>query len=186
MNFAAQLSLVLEDAPSTGPNPLQSAMEIVHKLEGARQVVTNLQHELATVVQSINGDLALGVRRQLPGLNVGIDPEGCKIGYRSQTLVFNPAIENGVWEVSGSNSRFLNKFKRDYSVDLRLDLDIGNIVHAIVNYFTTHFRSLNEDIQGSGIILVENKHTSLSGLVEWIQSRRMSKVINTRLARRIG
>lgn len=185
MSFADQLNLILEE--SQEQNPLVAAMEIVQKLDAAKQQILDLQHQLSSVKQRMNGDLALGVRRQLPGLNVGVDPNGCKVGYRSKNLVFDPDVEKGIWMVSGDDDRFANRFHRTFGLQTRLVPDIGDMIEAIIHHFRDHYKSLGEEILGTGVVLVEGKKSTLSNLIYWRDKPLLPKrKLNTRLARRVG
>jgi hypothetical protein len=184
MPFADQLTLVLEERP-VGPSPLDTASEIVRELEIAKQQIVNLQHKLASVKRRMNGDLALGVRRNHPGLNVSVDPEGCKIGYKSKSLTFDPDIEKGVWIINGEDPRFMGRFKRQFGRNTVLLPDIGDLVSAITDYFTGHYKSLGEDILGTGVVLLEGRQVSLRELTTYGRFE-PTKKLATRLARRVG
>lgn len=185
MSFSDQLNIILEE-PSTEQNPLEAAMGVVRKLDAIKQEVLDLQHQLGSAKQRMNGDLAFGVRRQMPGLNVGVDPNGCKIGYRSKSLNFDPDVEKGIWIVTGEDDRFTNRFSRTFGPQTRLLPDIGDMVEAIVGYFGGHYKTLGEEIIGTGVILIEGKLSSLVGLNLWRGAALPRKRLNTRLARRVG
>ena len=163
MNFADQLTLVLEERP-TSQSLLDAASEILHQLDTAQQQIVDLTSRLNSIKQRINGDLALGIRRNHPGLNVSISPKGCKVGYRSKSLMFDPDVTKGVWIVNGEDPRFLGQFKRRSGKSTVLSPDIGNLVSAVTDYFTGHYKSLGEDIIGTGITLIEGRKASLSEL----------------------
>lgn len=184
MSFADQLSLILEERPLQR-NPLDAATEILHQLDIANQQIVDLQHRLNSIKQRMNGDLALGVRRNHPGLNVAISPKGCKIGYRSKSLLFDPDVAKGVWVVTGEDPRFLGRFQRQFGRNTVLLPDIGNLVSAVTEYFTGHYKSLGEDIVGTGVVLIEGRKSSLRELTRYGEFQPTRK-LKTRLARRIG
>ena len=184
MSFADQLSLILEERPLQ-QSPLDSAIEILHQLEVTNQRVVDLQHRLNSVKQRMNGNLALGIRRNNPGLNVAISLKGCKIGYRSKSLLLEPDVAKGVWVVTGEDPRFVGRFKRQFSRNTILLPDINNIVSAITDYFTGHYKSLGEDILGTGVILIEGKKVSLCELTEY-GAFQPTRKLQTRLARQVG
>lgn len=184
MAFADQLTLVLEDRPPS-QSPLDAATEIIHSMDSLKQQYTDLQHRLGSVKQRMSADLALGVRRNHPGLNVSVDPTGCKIGYRSKSLNFDPDVEKGVWVVNGDDPRFMGRFKRQFGRSTVLVPDIGDLVSAITKYFTGHYKSLGEDIIGTGVVLIEGKGASLRELTGYGEFQPVKK-LNTRLARQVG
>lgn len=184
MQFADQLSLVLEDRPPT-QSPLDAAADILRSLDSVKQQLIDLRHRLDSIKQRMNADLAIGIRRNHPGLNVAVDLAGCKVGYRSKSLNFDPDVEKGVWIVTGEDPRFLGRFKRQYGRSTVLLPDIGNLVSAITDYFTGHYKSLGEDIVGTGVVLIEGKRASLHELAGYGEFQPVKK-LNTRLARRVG
>lgn len=167
MEFSDTLDVILEESQNPW-RPLQDAMELVRKLDMAKQYVADLQHQLLSMKNKINADLALHIRRKMPALNVGLDKNGsCKVGYKSKSLLFTPDIEKGIWSVQSSDHRFLNKFQKMRRRDLIIGSEITPLIEAVIAYFTGHYKSLGEDIVGVGIILVEGKIGTLSDLVKW-------------------
>jgi len=184
MSFADQLSLVLEDRPPSH-SPLDAAMEIVQSIDLLKQRLVDFRHKLEAIKQRMNADLALGVRRNHPGLNVAVEPTGCRVGYRSKSLHFDPDVEKGIWVVNGDDPRFVGRFKKLHGRSTVLLPDIGDLVSAITDYFTGHYKSLGEDIIGTGVVLIEGKRASLRELVGYGEFQPVRK-LNTRLARRVG
>jgi hypothetical protein len=181
MIFADQLSFILEERPPT-QNPLDVASEVLRSMDSLKQQLASLEHKLGSIRQRMNADLALGIRRNHPGLNIAVDSTGCKVGYRSKSIYFNPDIEKGIWTVTGDDPRFVGRFKRQYGKSTVLLPDIGDLVSAITDYFTGHYKSLGEDIIGTGVVLIEGKCASLRELARYSQFQPVKK-LNTRLAR---
>jgi hypothetical protein len=184
MDFGDQLSIVLEERPRT-QNPLDAASGILHSMDSLKQQLIDLQNKLGVIKQRMGADLALSVRRNHPGLNVAVDQNGCKVGYRSKNLCFDPDVEKGVWVVSSSDDGFLGRFKRQYDRNTVLSPEIGELVSAITDYFAGHFKSLGEDIVGVGVVLIEGKRSTLGELTGYGEFQ-PTKKLNTRLARRLG
>ena len=184
MSFGNQLSLVLEERPQT-QSPLDAASEILSSMDSLKQQLIDLQHKLGVIKQRMGADLALSVRRHHPGLNVAVDQNGCKVGYRSKSLYFDPDVEKGVWAVNSSDERFSGRFNRQYGKSTVLSPDIGNLESAITDYFSGHYKSLGEDIVGDGVVLIEGRRASLGELTSYGEFQ-PTKKLNTRLARRLG
>lgn len=180
MSFSETLDFILTEDQSQ--LPLQKAMEIVRKLNIAKQMVVDLQHRLLTAKNKINVELALNLRKRMPSLNIGIDKSGsCKVGYRSKSLTFSPDIENGIWIVQSSDPRFARRFQKLKRYDLIIgSSDITPLIDAVVEYFTGHYKSLGEEITGVGVILIEDKIRNLSDLIEWRNNQIDSTPLNSR------
>jgi len=181
MSFADDLNLVLEDRP-TGQNPLDAAIGILHELGSAKQQIVDLQDRLDSIKKQMSGNLALGIRRNHPSLNVSVNPDGCQVGYKSKNLLFNPDIERGVWSVTSEDPRFIGKFKSVFGRNTALSPNLDSLVSAITDYFTGHYKSLSEDIIGTGAVILEGKRVSLRDITKY--GYQPKQVLQTRLARR--
>lgn len=167
LEFSNTLDIILAEETSQW-RPLQQAMELVRKLDIAKQMVLDLQHRLLSMKNRINADLALNIRRRMPALNVGLDKNGfCKVGYKTKHLLFSPDIEKGIWNVESSDNRFLSHFLKSKRSSLVIGAEISPLIEAVVAYFTNHYKSLGEDIDGVGAILIDGRIGTLSNLVQW-------------------
>jgi len=182
LEFADTLNLVLDESHNPR-QPLQHAMELVRKLDIAKQMVADLQHRLLSMKNKINAELALAIRRRMPALNVGLDKTGsCKVGYKTKNLVFSPDIERGIWHVQSPDNRFLNRFQKGKRHDLVIGSELTPLIDAVVAYFTEHYKSLGENIVGIGTILIEGRMGTLSDLVQWREGQ-IEKPLNSRSTR---
>lgn len=180
LEFSDTLNIILEESSGRWP-PVQRAMDLVRKLDIAKQMVLDLQHQLLSMRNRINADLALSIRRRMPALNVGLDKTGsCKVGYKSKSLLFSPDIEKGVWQVQSSDNRFLSHFLKSKRSYLVIGAEILPLIDAVVAYFTEYYKSLGENIDGVGLILIEGRIGTLSDLVQW---REGQTPLNSRSAR---
>lgn len=139
--------------------------ELMVQLRHARRTVANLEFELKNIKHDLCFQLALLVRKAQPGLNVSVDKNSCKIGYKSKLFEFEPDIENGIWRLSSQNNRYAREFVQHHRDDLLIDSEISQLAQAIVNHFIAYFRTLNDEISGTGTILVEGRLSTLCGLV---------------------
>lgn len=182
--FSRNLDSLFEDE-SGGVNPIDTARDLRNQLEAAKQEVTNIESQLKIVTQRMNGDLALGIRRQHPSLNVGVNHDGCKIGYKTKHLLMNPDIEKGVWSVKSADPRFLSKFSKSFAPHTVLNQDIGDLIQSVLLHFTGHYKTLGEELIGNGVVLVEGKKSTLLELARWRDSKGgPHRPIKSRLARR--
>lgn len=182
------LDIILEEGPSQdGWHPLDSAMDLARQLQDAQQLVADIQHKLASLKTRMAGDLALAIRRTKPGLNVAVDKTGCKVGYKTKYLQFIPEVEQGVWKVISPNRRFLREFLQANRRATLLTPDLSVLINAIAEYFSTYYRTLGEDVVGTGILMVEERRATLLELANWRNAaadREPTRPLNTRLARR--
>ena len=188
LDLEQTLNLILEDQPIR-QNPLDDAMALAHELDTAKQKVLDLQHQLSTHKHRLSGDLAISLRRTNPALSIGLDRNGCKVGYRTKHLLFVPDIEQGIWKVTSSNPRFLREFLNAHRRSTLLASDLTSLINAIVDYFTTHYRTIvGEDIVGTGFLMVDDRHASLSELVAWPEKHTKPNVplLRSRLVRQVG
>jgi hypothetical protein len=183
IDLARRLDIILEDGPDPEPSPHLDAHDLVKQLQDARQTVLDIEHRLGVIRHRLSADLALGIRRAQPGLNVGVDKNGCKVGYKTKQLHFIPDVENGIWKVASGNDRFRREFLNNH----RRSTLMGdpNLVQAIVAYFQNYYRSLNEEVTGTGRLLVEDRNSTLLGLVAW-RDRETRQPLRTRLNRGLG
>ena len=184
LEFSSSLDVILNESNNRW-RPLDTAMELVRKLDSARQLVADINHQLSSLKNRMNADLALSIRRHMPALNVGIDRLGsCKVGYKSKHLLFSPDIEKGIWMVSSPDARFTNRFNKLKRHDLVIGSNIEPLIGAITGFFTDHYKSLGEEVTGQGIILVEGKLGSLTDLVKWRDEYTYKKPLNSRMSRK--
>lgn len=162
------LDIILEEEqPNDGWHPLDSAIDLAKQLQDAQQLVADIQHKLSSIKMRMAGDLALALRRAKPGLNVAVDKTGCRVGYKTKYLQFIPEVENGIWKIISPNRRFLREFQQANRRATLLTADLSVIVDAITTYFTNYYRTLGEDIDGTGILMIEERRATLLELADW-------------------
>lgn len=170
-----RLDVLLEDAlavdkPVDASDPASKMMSMYAELDDIRKNLAAKEREYKNAMDGLNAHLAMAIRRTKPGLNIALEGSGCKIGYRSKyiTLTPNPSIDS--WEISAPAKLqgFVNGIKRFNAGKLALTSDVNELAKGISEYFSIHYKSLGEDIQGTGVILKEGKRLtslSLAGLV---------------------
>ena len=166
--LSIQLDTLLEDVSEiASQSPLNTASAIIATIGDTRRRLAQLEAKLAAAIDHINGDLAMAVRRLKPGLNIGLDRVGCKVGYKTKSLIFAPNLQTGVWEVRSPDPKFLGRFKRHFGSRLALVPDPSQVAKAISDYYTEHYKTLHEEISGVGIVLVEGKRGTLLDIADW-------------------
>lgn len=182
MGIIDALEVILEEDTGGVLTSIETAMHIVKDLESTKRRVLDLKYQLKSMKNRINAELAMKIRLSMPALNVSIDNQGqCKVGYKSKHLILSPDIERGFWKVKSADYRFSNKFEKLRRRDLFIGADINSLINALTEYFTDYYKSLNEDIVGDGLMLIEGKLSSLKDLVNYKETMRIP--LNSRLKR---
>lgn len=170
MSFTDQLSFILENDTSRCSQNLDDAYEILREIDRANQHIVILQNKLRILKRKINGDLAIKVRKKHPGLNIAVNPKMCKIGYKTKYLSFYPDIERGIWTISSDDNKFTNRFSKLYRRNMLITPELDDLVDSITDFFINHYKSLGEDIIGTGKIIIEERMSSLSDLAKYNNS----------------
>lgn len=132
-------------------NPVEACIDIVRKLDAAKQQILDLQNRLTSLKRGMVSDVALGVRKENPALNVGVDDKGCKFGYQSNQIQLSPDIEKCEWIMTAN----------DTSESAPID---GNIISKILDHFNKLF---GEDFVGKGMLFLEGRQANQLDIVSW-------------------
>lgn len=177
------LNIILEDNHGAGLDSLNLATNLVQRLQEARQLVSDLQYQLGNVKLKLAAELAIAIRRAKPGLNVGVNKDGCRVGYKTKAFHLTPDLEQGVWTIESKSHRFCREFIQANRRAVLLDQDLSIIVSAIVNYFSNYYRTLGEDIDGTGILILNEKKSTILEVADWMLSSN-TPPLKSRLSRR--
>tara|TARA_R110000751_G_scaffold112718_4_gene211712 strand:+ start:625 stop:1137 length:513 start_codon:yes stop_codon:yes gene_type:complete len=169
MSFEERLNLILKDPAETGN--LDSAYDAYRSIDKTKQNLLKMQHELNSIKKRINCELAVGVRKCHPGLNVSVNRKGCKIGYKNKSMCFDPDMSKGVWIIKGSDPNFIKRFKRSHIKDTLLSPEYEKLAALVSQFFINHYKSLGEDIIGSGSTLLEDKKVRIIDVAVISQSQ---------------
>lgn len=159
--------LLAEDNAGESWDILTHALELGNQLEIAKATVQQLLFKLQRAKQKMCADLAYRIRRKNPSYNISVDRNLCKIGYKRKTLYFKPDLSRNMWIVSSKDEPFANAFKRNHKHALMITPDISNFINIIDNFFRNHYKTLQEDIVGEGLIIVGSRNSDLKGLLEY-------------------
>jgi hypothetical protein len=168
--ISSKMDAIIEHIIDDIPTNTKSDTEIlIDKYRTAQNNLKKAQSDIELATNKACGDLALKIRHKLSGLNVSLNRFGCTVGYKHKTLTFKPNLLDQVWVVTGNNQPFTSAFIAKYSPLMRLS-NISEISDAVAQYFKNYYRSLNEDINGDGMILVEGSSKSVSEMLVWRSS----------------
>ena len=122
----------------------------IARITQIRAQITQLEEQIAELKQqllheseALTGDLAIAIRKALPGLSVALNGGRCSVSHLSNNLVFNPNFSSGVWEVEPNNSG--RRFVRHHGHALRLHHDVNDLASNIINFFRKRYKRLNNE-----------------------------------------
>jgi len=160
-----KLELMLEDVYYSQYD-YNTALNLMRELHNIEQRKLDIEHNLDKLRYSMVADLALAIRQLEPGLNIAVTKGGCKIGYYGKSLMLNPDFTQDSWVANSTKERFLKEFLSKFKRELLLSNDLKITAKAVVDHFVSYFRTLGEEITDTGIILINECKSTLSGLVD--------------------
>lgn len=186
IDLLKNIDVIFEDEVVNSSESIRVATDLVRQLEMTQQRIHELQNQLIIAQNKICGELALKLRRIMPSLNIGVGREGCKIGYRSKSLILQPDVKKGIWNIRSSDSRFSHRFLSRHSSKTVINPNLDSLINSIIKHFTEHYKTLGEDITGTGVVLVEDKLGTIVDLANWYKNLdNKSTKLNSRSARKI-
>jgi len=170
--LGSRLDLILEtETTQVADDPYQAATDIAIELEQARRRVTELERELLYATDRLCGGLAMGVRKAQPGLNVGLDKGGCKVGYKTKHLTMRPDLTKRIWIIDSGDPRFARRFMHGNRAHMALNSDLTGLAKSVADFFTGYYLTLGEAIEGRGIILLGGEHVGMADLADFVRQR---------------
>ena len=186
-----RLDLILEtDTTSVADDPYQSAQDIAIQLEEARRKVTELERNLMFAMNRIAGGIALGIKKDQPGLNVGVGDGCCRVGYKSQNMSIKPDLVKRVLVIKSPNPDLENRAIQSvgnatapfdptpvpvppaahpHDKHVSMSPDLGMIAKAITAMFTSHIAGMGESIVGRGVIVLEGRNVGVGELATFVK-----------------
>lgn len=163
MNLAEKLTLIEEAYSADTTGVVTGAITANEQLEQAQRAVIAAKLEVQRAMARINGGLALAIRQAKPGLNISLERDSVTVGYYARSLRFVPDLNSKTWVVESSLPKISANFLKR-GVPLQLLDDFSGLANAIGKYFTNYYKSLGENITGTGKLLLDGKLSNLSDL----------------------
>lgn len=176
MNIADRIGLLLEYDSGAVDAAYQKAIGIHDNIAAVKNRLRMLNSLMREAADHLCCELAVAVRRVQPSLYVSIDKNGCKIGYKKKYLSLFPDIEHKVWIVTSSNDDFLSRFSRSYSLEMGLNEPVSKIAENICTHFRNFYKSLNEELEGEGHIIISESETTMRQLVQHVLEARQNSI----------
>jgi len=171
----SSLDIILSEEVDT--TYIAMSIEAQNQLQKMQQQVAILEQKVRDYKAKINADLAICIRRQLPGLHLSIDESVCKVGYKTKHLSISPDLSRKQWIIESPDhvfkARFLSK------TDLELTDKLQGISESIVNYFKDYYQQQNESIHGTGHLLLEQNNSTLGSVAKW-RNQKARTYLNSR------
>lgn len=164
MKLQDRLALLEEIlSPEQAGDVVGAAQEAHTALETAQREVQRAKTDLSKAIAKICGGMALAIRMTRPGLNIRLEKDSCTIGYYARAITISPDIIHGQWRITSLVAKLVTNFMRR-KPPLELSSDFTPLAQSVAEFFTNFYRSLGENIEGTGQILVEGRQGTFSDL----------------------
>ena len=117
--------------------------------------ITELKTQLSQESEGLNGDLAVAIRKMMPGLSVSLDGGRCNIRHMSNNLTFKPDYEKAMWQVEPNISG--RRFNKHHGHSMNLKHDVGPLADNVGSFFRKRYKRLNSEGVGPAARRVSDK-----------------------------
>lgn len=114
--------------------------EQISQLEGQ---IGELKRQLAQESEGLTGELAVAIRKTMPGLSVSLDGGQCSIRHLSNSLSFRPNFDNTMWDVEPNISG--RRFRKHHGHSLNLRHDVSPLADNVSQFFRRRYKRLNSE-----------------------------------------
>lgn len=116
--------------------------QIKSQIANLENQMTELNTQLRNETHALLGDLAVSVKKSIPGVSISLDGDSCSISHMSNKLSVKPDFVNNVWNIDPNISG--RRFKRAHGHSLLLGQDTSVLANEVANYFKGHYKKLSE------------------------------------------
>jgi hypothetical protein len=135
--------------------------QIRDQISGLEGQIIELKRQLAHESESLTGDLAIAIRKAMPGLSVSLDGGSCHVRHLANNLDLRPDFQNGLWNVEQNISG--RRFRKHHGHVLGLKHDIAPLADGISSFFKQRYKKLNMEDVGPAARVIPNKKGSIMG-----------------------
>ena len=153
-NFEKILEEQLESV-GTEADRVARISQIREQISQLENQIAELQKQLAQESESLNGDLAVAIRKMLPGLAVSLDGGRCNVRHMSNMLTFRPDFSNAMWEVEPNISG--KRFKKYHGHAMNLKHDVNPLADNVTSFFRKRYKRLNNESVGPAAKRISDK-----------------------------
>ena len=142
--------LLREDLATTMPpvdDPFGRIQQLSEQIELKRAEVAKLEAELGQQIESLNGQLAICIRKAFPKLQTILGNGRCQVRYRSKHLGFRPDLQTKRWSIDGADPWFVRRFCRAQGDHLGLATACDELARLVGGYFADHYKTLDHEQQ---------------------------------------
>ena len=168
MNLMDKLTLIEEALNTDTTGIVSGAMAAMEQVEQLQKDLMSAKINVQRAVAKINGGLAMAIRQARPGLNISLEKENVTVGSYARSLRFRPDLNSGVWVVESNLPKIATNFLRKKG-PVQLSDDFLPLAQVIAGYFTNYYKSLGENITGTGKLILDGRISNVSDLAAYIK-----------------
>ena len=105
--------------------------------------IRELRKQAQDEMEGFVGDLAVSVRKALPGIGVSLNGGRCNVSHMSHNLSLQPDVKSGTWNVEPNKAG--RRFSKHHGNSLNLNNDVGPLADGINSFFRKRYKRLNTE-----------------------------------------
>lgn len=114
--------------------------QIDAQINELKDQIGRLEEERIHEAEQMMGDLAVSVRKSVPGVNVGLNNGSCHISHLSNKLSLRPNFNDGMWDVEPNIAG--RRFRRNHGHSLGLKHDVCPLSNSVADFFRNKYKRL--------------------------------------------
>lgn len=114
--------------------------QIDAQIDELKSQISKLEEERLHEAEQMMGDLAVSVRKAIPGINVGLNNGRCHVSHLSNMLSLRPDFATGVWDVEPNMTG--RRFRRRHGHALGLKHDVCPLSNSVADFFRSKYKRL--------------------------------------------
>ncbi len=117
--------------------------------------IHELRKQAQDEMEGFVGDLAVSVRKSLPGIGVSLNGGRCNVNHMSHNLSLRPDVGSVTWNVEPNKAG--KRFSKHHGNSLNLSNDVGPLANGISSFFKKRYKRLNTEAAPPPVSRVSNK-----------------------------
>jgi len=105
--------------------------------------ISELRKQAQDEMEGFVGDLAVSVRKVLPGINVSLNGGRCNVSHMSHNLSLRPDVTSRTWNVEPNKAG--RRFTKHHGSSLGLSNDVNPLANGISTFFKKRYKKLNNE-----------------------------------------
>jgi HAMP domain-containing protein len=141
-NFEQMLDNQLETIDIDG-GKVARINQIKTQISQLEHQISELKHDMQSEMEGMVGNLAVAIRKAVPGLAVNLSNGSCNINHLSNLLSLRPNIDAKMWDVDPNIAG--RRFKKYHGHVMGLTDDVGPISDGVSQFFRTRYKRLSTE-----------------------------------------